>query len=212
MKINYQFKDPALLQKALTHPSSKKLKINDFERLEFLGDRILGVMVADLLYHTFPTEKEGDLAKRQSVLISREVCQDVAREIDLAQHLKFVGTDFDGKSSVLGDAMEALIAAIYLDGGMEAVRNHILPLWKSRLSISVAPPKDNKSLLQEWTQSRGLGIPKYELVATVGPAHAPEFEISLTINDISLTAKGNSRKVAEQEVAKKFLERLSSIT
>ncbi len=205
MNLSYQFKDASLLNKALTHPSSKKLKINDFERLEFLGDRILGHMVADLLYHTFPKEKEGDLAKRQAVLISREVCQDVARELDLAKSIKFVGTEFDGKSSVLSDAMEALIAAVYLDGGMDAVNQFILPLWKSRLSKSDAPPKDSKSLLQEWTQSRGLGIPQYELRSTVGPAHAPEFEMALTINDITVSARGKSRKIAEQEVAKAML-------
>jgi ribonuclease-3 len=208
MNLSYTFKNPALLDKALTHPSSKKLKINDFERLEFLGDRILGHMVADLLYHTFPKEKEGDLAKRQAVLISREVCQDVARELDLAKSIKFVGTEFDGKSSVLSDAMEALIAAVYLDGGMEAVNQYILPYWKVRLTKSDAPPKDSKSLLQEWTQSRGMGIPQYELVGTSGPAHAPEFEMSLTINDITVSASGKSRKVAEQEVAKEMLIRL----
>ena len=208
MNLSYTFKNPALLDKTLTHPSSKKLKINDFERLEFLGDRILGHMVADLLYHTFPKEKEGDLAKRQAVLISREVCQDVARELDLAKSIKFVGTEFDGKSSVLSDAMEALIAAVYLDGGMEAVNQYILPYWKVRLSKSDAPPKDSKSLLQEWTQSRGMGIPQYELVGTSGPAHAPEFEMSLTINDITVSASGKSRKVAEQEVAKEMLIRL----
>ncbi len=208
MNLSYKFKDITLLDKALTHPSSKKLKINDFERLEFLGDRILGHMVADLLYHIFPKEKEGDLAKRQAVLISREVCQDVAREIDLAKAIKFIGTEFDGKSSVLSDAMEALIAAIYLDGGMEAVNTYILPFWKTRLSKSDAPPKDSKSLLQEWTQSRGLGIPRYELVKTSGPAHAPEFEMSLTINDITVSASGKSRKIAEQEVAKAMLAQL----
>ena len=208
MNLSYTFKNTALLDKALTHPSSKKLKINDFERLEFLGDRILGHMVADLLYHTFPKEKEGDLAKRQAVLISREVCQDVARELDLAKSIKFVGTEFDGKSSVLSDAMEALIAAVYLDGGMEAVNQYILPYWKVRLSKSDAPPKDSKSLLQEWTQSRGMGIPQYALVGTSGPAHAPEFEMSLTINDITVSASGKSRKVAEQEVAKEMLIRL----
>ena len=211
MNLTYKFNNPVLLDKAMTHPSSKRLKINDFERFEFLGDRILGLMVADLLYHTFPKEKEGDLAKRQAVLISREVCQEVARELELAKSIKFVGTEFDGKSSVLSDAMEAVIAAVYLDGGMEAVQQHILPLWKSRLTKSDAPPKDNKSLLQEWTQSRGLGIPKYEHVATTGLAHEPQFEMSLTIKDLTVTALGKTRKIAEQEVAKVMLQRLSHV-
>jgi ribonuclease-3 len=205
MKIQFTFKDPSLFEKAITHPSFRRRKINDFERLEFLGDRVLGILIAEMLYKAFPTEKEGDLAKRQAVLISREVCQEVAREIDLHLDIKVIGTELDGNSAVMSDAMEALIGAIYLDQGLEAVRTHILPLWQKRLINSEAPPKDHKSLLQEWTQSRGLGIPAYEIIGQSGPAHAPEFKVSLTVGDKQVSASGKSRKIAEQEVARQML-------
>lgn len=208
MNFRSLFKNLELFTKAMTHPSFKKLKINDFERLEFLGDRVLGIMVADMLYKAFPKEKEGDLAKRQAVLISREVCQEIAREIGLQDHVKAVGAELGGKSSVLSDAMEALIGAMYLDQGLEAVREHFLPLWQKRLSKSEAPPKDHKSLLQEWTQSHGLGIPLYKVVNQSGPAHAPEFEVSLSVAGKTVSASGRSRKMAEQEVARQMLSKV----
>lgn len=206
MKLKFTFKDPTLFDKAITHPSFRRRKVNDFERLEFLGDRVLGIIVAEMLYKAFPLEKEGDLAKRQAVLISRDVCQEIAKEIDLHEDIKVVGTGLDGNSAVLSDAMEALIGAMFLDQGLEVTRQHILPLWEKRLAITQAPPKDHKSLLQEWTQSRGLGIPVYELVNQSGPAHAPEFEILLIVDDHSVKARGKSRKLAEQEAAKQMLQ------
>ncbi|WP_010297336.1 ribonuclease III [Candidatus Odyssella thessalonicensis] len=206
MKLKFTFKDPSLFDKAITHPSFRRRKVNDFERLEFLGDRVLGIIVAEMLYKAFPLEKEGDLAKRQAVLISRDVCQEIAYEIELHEDIKVVGTGLDGNSAVLSDAMEALIGAMFLDQGLEVTRQHILPLWEKRLAITQAPPKDHKSLLQEWTQSRGLGIPAYELVNQTGPAHAPEFEILLKVDDHSVKARGKSRKLAEQEAAKQMLQ------
>ncbi len=210
MKLQFFFKDLSLFEKAITHPSFRRRKINDFERLEFLGDRVLGILVAEMLYKAFPTEREGDLAKRQAALISREVCQEVAKEIGLQEDVKVIGTELDGKSAVMSDAMEALIGAMYLDQGLEAVRTHILPLWQKRLSQSEAPPKDHKSLLQEWTQSRGLGIPAYEIVGKTGPAHAPRFEVSLVVGDKQVSASGQSRKIAEQEVARQMMLILKS--
>lgn len=208
MNLHFVFKNPILFNEAITHPSYHRRKVNTFERLEFLGDRVLGILIAEMLYTVFPNEPEGDLAKRQAVLISRDVCQEIAREIGLHEDVKVVGTELDGNSAVLGDAMEALIGAMYLDQGLGVVRDHILPLWKSRLSKSEAPPKDHKSLLQEWTQSRGLGIPSYQVIGKTGLAHAPEFEVSLTVGTCTATAMGKSRKVAEQEVARLMLLQL----
>lgn len=208
MKLQFTFKNPSLWEKATTHPSFRRRKINDFERLEFLGDRVLGILVAEMLYKAFPRETEGDLAKRQAVLVSRDICQEVAREIALYEDVKVVGAELNHNSAVLSDAMEALIGAMYLDQGLDTVRSHIMPLWEKRLTISEAPPKDHKSLLQEWTQSRGLGIPSYEVIGRTGPAHAPEFEVSLTISGQQVSAWGKSRKLAEQEVARLMLQLL----
>jgi ribonuclease III len=206
MELNFTFKDRSLFEKAVTHPSFRRRKINDFERLEFLGDRVLGILVAEMLYKAFPEESEGDLAKRQAVLISREVCHEVACDLNLQDHIKVVGAELDRSSAVMSDTMEALIGAIYLDQGLEATKKHILPLWTKRLAVSEAPPKDHKSLLQEWTQSHGLGIPIYEVIGQKGLAHAPEFEVSLQVADQHVLAYGKSRKLSEQEAARQMLQ------
>lgn len=200
------FKNPDLLEKALTHPSYRRRKINDFERLEFLGDRVLGVIVAEMLYNAFPKEKEGDLAKRSASLVNRDVCFEVAREIQLGNHLRVIGADLNQNTSVLGDALEAVIGALYLDGGLEAARNFVEPLWRRRLNQSNKPPKDYKSQLQEWSQKYSLGIPNYEVKSSVGPAHSPEFIVEVQVGDHKVQATGSPRKQAEQEAARLLLE------
>lgn len=199
------FRSPDLLEKALTHPSFRRRKINDFERLEFLGDRVLGVIIAELLYLAYPKESEGDLAKRSAALVNRDVCFEVAQEIGLERHIKVIGADLGQNTSVLGDAMEALIGALYLDSGLDAARQFVEPLWGKRLHISHKSRKDYKSQLQEWSQKYALGIPEYEILSATGPAHAPEFVVEVRIKDYKMQATGTPRKQAEQEAARQLL-------
>lgn len=199
------FRSPDLLEKALTHPSYRRRKINDFERLEFLGDRVLGVIIAELLYLAYPKETEGDLAKRLAALVNRDVCFEVAQEIGLGRHVKVIGAELGQNTSVLGDTLEAVIGALYLDSGLEAVRQFIEPLWEKRLHISHKSRKDYKSQLQEWSQKYGLGIPEYMVVSATGPAHAPEFVVEVRVKDHQMQATGAPRKQAEQEAARQLL-------
>ena len=206
------FKNPDLLEKALTHPSYRRRRINDFERLEFLGDRVLGVIVAEMLYNAFPKEKEGDLAKRSAALVNGDICFEVAREIQLGDHVKVIGAVLNQSTSVLGDALEAVIGALYLDGGLEAARHFVEPLWKKRLNQSNKPPKDYKSQLQEWSQKYSLGIPNYEVKSSTGPAHSPEFVVEVQVGDYTIQATGSPRKQAEQESARLLLELVNTKT
>ncbi len=202
------FENPELLEKALTHPSYQRRKINDFERLEFLGDRVLGMIIAEMLYQIFPKEPEGDLASRSSALVNRDICYEIAQEIGLGDHIKVIGAELSQNTSVLGDALEALIGAIYLDGGLEAARQFVEPLWKRRLNRSNKPPKDYKSQLQEWSQKRSLGIPEYTVVSIEGPAHGPEFVVEVRMGDHRMQATGSPRRATEQEAARLLLESL----
>lgn len=203
------FKTPDLLMMALTHPSYRKQRINNFERLEFLGDRVLGLIIAEMLYDLFPKEKEGDLAKRSAALVNRDICFDVATEINLMKHIKVIGADLTQNTSVLSDAMEALIGAFYLDSGWEAVRQFVIPLWKKRIESTQKPLNDYKSQLQEWSQKHSLGIPEYITVSTTGPAHGPEFVVEVRAGIHKMTATGTPRKQAEQEAARLLLESLN---
>ncbi len=207
--LGLKFNDINHLHQALIHPSVRKSrKASSFERLEFLGDRVLGLVIAECMYHKYPKEKEGNLAKRLAFLVNRDVCIDVAQQIELDKVLEVTGTKLGYDSSVLADAIEALIGAIYLDQGLEQARTFILRFWKKWLDQPISPPKDSKTTLQEWSQRHGLGIPKYVVVESQGPAHAPIFTISVSLNGIEVQAQGNSRRAAEQLSAKILLERL----
>lgn len=203
------FQNPDMLNMALTHPSCRKQKINNFERLEFLGDRVLGLVVAEMLYALFPKEKEGDLAKRSASLVNRDVCFEVAKEIELMNHIKVIGADLSQNTSVLSDAIEALIGALYLDSGWEAVRQFVVPLWKKRVEATQKPLNDYKSQLQEWSQKHSLGIPEYITISAIGPAHGPEFVVEVRAGTHSMTAAGTPRKQAEQEAARLLLQNLN---
>lgn len=208
-KLNYSFRNPDLLQQALTHTSLRRVgqswRHNTFERLEFLGDRVLGLVIAHYLHHTYPNEQEGDLAKRSAYLISREVCAQIANQLDLQRVLKVRSREVFKKSAVLSHAMEALIGAIYLDGGLEVAQHIIECLWATAFQEPLVALKDAKSQLQEWAQKNGEPIPVYELVEQTGPAHAPKFKIYATILGVSAEATGASRRIAEQGVAEKLL-------
>lgn len=206
-KINYKFKNQDFLKKALTH-SSVRHSGNAFERLEFLGDRVLGVVIAEYLYKHFQKENEGDLAKRLAVLVSKETCDQIGNLVTLPDFLKLAG-DRSTNSAVLADAVEAVIAAIYLDGGLKACSQFIINYWKPFIEKNTAPPKDPKTTLQEWAQSKGLAIPSYKLIESSGPQHEPLFKVEVSImNHPPHFGVGNSKRIAEQAAATSLLASL----
>lgn len=210
-RIGYQFRDAGLLKLALTHASSSR---SNNQRLEFLGDALLGLAVAKILYDSFPSEQEGELARRQAALVRGETLTQVARELGLGEALIIASGEAQAggrdNASNLEDALEALIGALYLDGGMEAVENFVLPRWNKLASDMQAPPKDAKTALQEWSQGRGLPVPAYKLVETTGSAHAPVFTIEVTVQGYEPeSAKAASKRAAEQQAAGKLLEKLA---
>jgi ribonuclease-3 len=215
--IGYRFKSRRLMNEALTHSSATRRGHREprtNERLEFLGDRVLGLTVAELLMRRYPDDPEGALSARISVLVSEPVLAEVARSLDLGRWLTVARSEEEGggraKPGILADAVEAMIGGIFLDGGWEPaaafVRHHFAP----RLETMAVPPRDAKSLLQEWSQARGLGLPAYELMQAVGPAHAPTFHVAVSIPGYeTVTARAPSKRAAEQAAAEVLLDRLS---
>ena len=215
--LGYCFADRQLLHRALRHSSisTGRGRGADFERLEFLGDRVLGLVIADLLMARFPNEPEGDLARRHAVLVSRRTLADVAGEIDLGRYLRLTrGEDESGgrrKPSVLADALEAVIGAMYLDGGLPAAAQFIKKLYAPRVSGATKPPRDPKTALQEWAQGRGLPLPSYQTVKVEGPAHQPSFEVEVRVSGFEpVRAEGPSKRNAERAAAAALLERLAA--
>lgn len=211
-RIGYTFRDSELLVCALTHPSLAKQESN--QRLEFLGDAVIGMIVAHILYDLFPHEQEGELARRQASLVRGETLAMVAREIGLGNALKVATSEIQAggldNSSNLEDALEALIGAIYLDGGLKAVENFVIPRWQELAKNAVVAPKDAKTALQELAQGRGLPLPSYKLLETVGSAHSPFFTIEVTVQGCEpVIAKASSKRAAQQAAAEILLERLS---
>lgn len=210
-RLGYRFADRALLVAALSHASSQR-KHGDYERLEFLGDRVLGLVVAEHLYRTNPSYREGELAALHSALVRAEACAEAADAVGLVD-LIMVGASERAKGmaanrTVLADVMEALIAAIYLDGGMEAARSFIFRLWQPMLDRPRLAQKDPKTFLQEWALARGLPLPVYRIVSREGPEHEPVFVVSVEVKGRA-TADGTakSKRGAEQDAAAVFLER-----
>jgi ribonuclease-3 len=210
-RLGYRFRDEKLLLLALTHPSVINRQSN--QRLEFLGDAVLGAVVARLLYDLFPTEKEGELARRHAELVRGGTLAEVAREIQLGDELS-IGiseTQSQGRqnASNLEDAMEAVLGAIYLDGGFEAAEAVVRSRWLALAKRSQSAPKDAKTSLQEWAQARGLPIPAYRIVESVGPAHAPVFTIAVLVEGFAPSqAKATSKRMAEQIAASQMLAQL----
>lgn len=210
-RIGYRFADASLLAQALTHPSMGKERSN--QRLEFLGDAVLGTVVAAMLYVRYPGEQEGELARRHAALVRGGTLAQVARDIELGGTLRVASSESQAggrdNDSNLEDALEALIGALYLDGGMAAAEAFILPRWQALADDIKTPPKDAKTALQEWAQARGLPVPEYKVLATVGPAHAPEFTIEAGVKGhAGATAKAASKRQAEQLAAQLLLDRL----
>ena len=206
--IHYQFRDASLLKAALTHRSHDKKQSN--QRLEFLGDRVLGLIVCDMLFHAFPNEQEGELARRHAALVCKELVAAVASDLNFGKYI-IVSTSEEssgGRTNIsnLEDACEAVIGAIFLDGGFDAARAFIESNWRPRLESIAEPPKDPKTTLQEWAQARALGLPIYEIIRQTGPAHAPEFSVRVQTDGKSAEATAASKRAAEQLAAKKLLD------
>ncbi len=215
-RIGHRFANKALLREALTHKSAigaGRHGRRSNERLEFLGDRVLGLAVADLLISSYPDEPEGALTPRLSGLVSEPALAEVARELGLGRWLEVAKSEEEGggreRPGILADALEALIGAVYRDGGWEAAALLVCRCLKPRIESMAVPPRAIKSRLQEWTQSRGLGLPEYRVTGSFGPPHAPTFEVTVSLaNGAVATATGGSKQTAEQAAAEQLLARL----
>lgn len=184
----------------------------DNERLEFIGDRVLGLAIVELLIEAFPGDSEGDLARRYNRLVRGETCALVAREIGLGEHLFLsdseAGSGGRAKETILADAIEALLGAVFLDGGFDKARAVVRQLWRSQYEVLPAAAADAKSALQEWAQGQGLALPRYVEVSRTGPDHAPMFTAEVRINGRDpARGQGASKRAAEQAAASALLER-----
>ncbi len=209
--LGHTFNHPDILRRAVTHASAEPRAWNAYERLEFLGDRVLALILAEHLLDRFPHEREGSIAKRHVSLVRRETLAEVAHTIGLGRHLIVSrGEDEAGaraSDTILSDAMEAVIGALYLDGGLEATRRFILRYWNPLLELDRRPPQDPKTALQEWAQARRLPLPVYATVAQTGPAHAPEFTVEVRVEGQKpQRAVGKSKRLAEQSAAAEMLK------
>ncbi|MFN3944324.1 MAG: ribonuclease III [Allosphingosinicella sp.] len=204
-------RDMALFERALTHAS---LGQDHYERLEFLGDRVLGLAMATWLYRMFPDEPEGKLSRRFNELVSGYACAEVARELGVGAQMRLGKQARDDGASdsdnVLGDIMEALIGALYLEAGFEAAEAFVRRAWSERVERGTRAPKHPKSALQEWAAANERKPPVYELKGRSGPHHAPTFQVEVSIRGVgAATAEGTNKQEAETEAAKALLEKLT---
>jgi ribonuclease III len=205
--LGHRFAQKDLLIEALTHPSAVRrrgISKRGYERLEFLGDRVLGLIVAELLWRRFPDEAEGEMTRRHAHLVRREALAEVAQALDLgARLIVSKGEESAGvrkNKSVLADSCEAVIAALYLDGGFDAARPFIEQRWEKRLAEVVSLPRDPKTALQEYVQGRGFPLPAYRIVSTEGPAHKRRFTVAVKVEGLdnaAASASGSSKRGAE---------------
>ncbi|MTH62877.1 ribonuclease III [Paracoccus shanxieyensis] len=217
-RLGHEFARPELLVRALTHGSISTATRPDNQRLEFLGDRVLGLTMAEALFTSDRSATEGQMAPRYNALVKGETCAAVAREIGLGEVLKLGRSEMMSggrrKEALLADAMEAVLAAIYLDAGLDAARRVILTLWANRLATVDQDSRDAKTALQEWAQAHGMGPPRYVQTARSGPDHAPEFEITVRLDDgreANATGKGTKRSI-EQAAATALLTQIEGTT
>ena len=211
-KINYKFKNKSLIDLAFTHSSFKNKKNKNYERLEFLGDRVLALVISEDLFLKYSNENEGALSKRLSDLVSKQKLLEVANEISIKKMLKI--DQFEKKNlklkkntSILSDVCESLIGAIYLDSNLENAKKFISKYWKKKISKNILPPQDPKSLLQEVAQKKGLNLPKYILKNKEGPPHNPRFEVEVFLKGIrKFSAIAKTIKIAEINAAKKMVD------
>jgi ribonuclease-3 len=222
--LGHVFSDSGLLVDALTHPSLAGLSRTNgagddrvpgqaYERLEFLGDRVLGLVVAEWLLERFPGEREGSLARRHAALVRREALAVVADSVDLGRSLRLSpgeqGCGGRANRTILADACEAVIGALYLDGGLDVARRFVRRAWGAQIDAAHAPPQDCKTALQEWVQGQGKPLPVYEIVRRSGPAHEPEFEVAVRVEGYPpVQGTGRSRRLAETTAARGMLRQL----
>lgn len=214
-RIGHRFTTPELLIRAVTHASMSSANRDDNQRLEFLGDRVLGLVMAEALLAQDPSATEGQLAPRFNALVRKETCAEVAREIDLGQVLKLGRSEMISggrrKQALLGDAIEAVIAAVYLDGGFKAAKELVLRLWGSRTTSVKEDARDAKTALQEWAQARKLQPPRYVTTDRSGPDHAPVFTIAAQLESgQEAAATAPSKRAAEQAAAASLLAKLEN--
>lgn len=212
--IGYSFANKALLNRAFTHPSAvtDEAPFQHYERLEFLGDRVLGLAAAQTLFQNHPNADEGGLAKRLNYLVSRDACTQTAKELGFGEFVILGLSEQQSggkrKAAILANVCEALIAAIYLDGGLEPAAAFFARNWGERLDTMDTAPKDAKTTLQEWAQSKGYAIPTYEITGQTGPDHRPKFSVSVTVHEFDPgIGRGKNKKVAEHAAAEDFLIR-----
>ena len=221
--LGHTFAQPALLTEALTHRSAAHGKrsphkrgerrgVGSNERLEFVGDRVLGLLIAEWLVERFPAEQEGELARRQAHLVSREVLAAIADHAELSRVLALAPNEarsgVGALMNVLADAMEAALGAVYLDGGLEPARRFVRAAWLGAMEQQIVPPKDPKTGLQEWLMARGLPLPIYVEEGRSGPSHAPEFIVTVTASGQTGRGAAGNKRLAEREAAAALLERL----
>jgi ribonuclease III len=211
-RLNYTFKDESLLRDAMTHPSQDRSshdkhdkKASSYERMEFLGDRVLSLIIAEWLYDIYPRENEGELAKRHAALVNRDCLADIADGLELSSCLQLVNADDlrRGRANILSDALEALIGAIYKDDAqqLDALRGIISQLWQPFIHRDAAP-QDAKSSLQEWAQGKGLPLPEYRVMSQKGPAHSPTYVVAVHVKGHeAVEAEGTSKREAEKKAA-----------
>jgi ribonuclease-3 len=214
-RVGYRFADAAVLEIALTHISALKGARNragSYQRLEFLGDHVLGLIVSDMLYRAFPKADEGELSRRLADLVRKETCAEIARNIDLGAAMRVGASENNAgaraRPAILADVCEALIGAVYLDGGYKAAEELVERLWQERLRATAQPLRDPKTVLQEWAQARGLPTPAYREVARSGPDHNPEFRVAVQLRALApAEGQGRSKRAAEQAAAAAMLAR-----
>jgi ribonuclease-3 len=215
-RIGHFFGDPSLLERALTHvsalPAQAPRRADSYQRLEFLGDRVLGLCVSAMLLETFPEAEEGELSRRLADLVRKETCADVARDWGVGAVLRLgdgeAQTGGAKKSAILGDICESILGAVFLDAGYGAAEALVRRFFSEKMRNPARPLRDPKTALQEWAQARGLPTPVYRQVARSGPDHAPVFLIEVMIHGFEpTTAEGSSKRFAEQASARQFLER-----
>jgi ribonuclease-3 len=212
-RIGYRFNDPALLEQALTHISAltgARNRAGSYQRLEFLGDHVLGLVVSDMLFRAFAKADEGEMSRRLADLVRKEACADVARSIDLGSALRLGASEINAggrnRTAILADVCEALIGAVFVDGGYPAAVAVIERLWSERMLTPVRPLRDSKTVLQEWAQARGLPTPAYREVERKGPDHDPEFRVTVELPHLApAEGLGRSKRAAEQAAAAAML-------
>jgi ribonuclease-3 len=216
-RLPHRFTRPDLLQHALTHRSAadpRRQMLDSNERLEFVGDRVLALVMAEWLAERFPEEREGDLGKRLAHLVAQESLAKVALSLEIGDALRVPASEERSgvrrRASVLADAVEALLGALYVDGGLEPARALVRREWAQLLEASARPPVSPKTRLQEWTLGRGLGLPEYLLVSATGPSHNPVFVVRVLAAGRDAEGTGESKRAAEQEAAAKLLAQLGA--